>query len=150
MPCTFLPGGLVRQWRMCVRPIHYEGTDWLTIRLVVDGRVCQKIGDSLTCCMPCPMTDWVYPESFRTLGLAAGWVAVVSTILCVFLLLSWTILPVEKTNRHYMSICLTIGVLFMNVSPLAHTLTASCVLLYLRPVTERIKAWVCHSTCRET
>lgn len=68
------------------------------------------------------MTDWAYPDSFQTLSLAAGWVAVFSTVCCVFLLLSWMFLPVEKTNRHYMSICLTIGVTFMNlgfVIPLA-------------------------------
>lgn len=72
--------------------------------------------------MPCPMTDWAYPDSFQTLGLAAEWVAVVSTICCVFLMLSWACLPVEKTNRHYLSICLTTGVFFMNmgfVIPLA-------------------------------
>ncbi|KAH8910669.1 hypothetical protein BR93DRAFT_873113 [Coniochaeta sp. PMI_546] len=88
----------------------------------VEGRLCQKITDTLSCCMPCPMTDWAYPDSFQTLSLAAGWVAVVSTVCCVFLLLSWIFLPVEKTNRHYMSICLTIGVVFMNlgfVIPLA-------------------------------
>lgn len=68
------------------------------------------------------MTDWVYPESFNTLGLVAEWIAVVSTVFCVFLLLSWAALPVEKTSRHYLSVCLTSGVLLMNlgfVVPLA-------------------------------
>jgi len=32
------------------------------------------------------------------------------------LLLSWLVLPVEKTHRHYLSICLTIAVMLMNVS----------------------------------
>lgn len=86
------------------------------VLLVVEGRLCQHLSDTLSCCMPCPMTDWAYPDSFQTLGLAAGWVAVVSTVCTVFLLLSWAILPVEKTNRHYMSIGLTVGVVFMNVS----------------------------------
>ena len=62
------------------------------------------------------MTDWVYPDSFQTLGFVAGWLGVVGTICCVFLLLSWVALPVEKTHRHYLSICLTIAVIFMNVS----------------------------------
>lgn len=62
------------------------------------------------------MTDWVYPDSFNTLGLVAEWIAVVGTICCVFLLLSWIFLPVEKTHRHYLSICLTTGVGLMNVS----------------------------------
>lgn len=85
------------------------------------GRLCQNLG-KVTCCLPCPMTDWVYPESFNTLGLVAEWIAVVSTILCGGLLLSWAVLPVEKTSRHYLSVCLTSAVMLMNmgfVVPLA-------------------------------
>jgi hypothetical protein len=72
--------------------------------------------------MPCPVTRIAYPDSFYTMSAAAQWVAVVSTISCVFLLLSWIVLPVEKTSRHYLSISLTVGVMFMNlgfVIPLA-------------------------------
>jgi len=68
------------------------------------------------------MTDWAYPDSFQTMSTAANWVAVASTICCVFLLLSWAVLPVEKTYRHYLSISLTTAVMFMNlgfVIPLA-------------------------------
>lgn len=46
---------------------------------------------------------------------AANWVSVASTICCVFLLISWAVLPVDKTYRHYLSICLTFGVMFMSV-----------------------------------
>jgi len=70
----------------------------------------------VTCCLPCPLTDWVYPDSFNTLGVAAEWIAVAGAACCVFLLLSWLVLPVEKTHRHYLSICLTIAVMLMNVS----------------------------------
>jgi hypothetical protein len=70
------------------------------------------------------MTDWVYPDSFNSVGLAAEWVAVFSTICCVFLLVSWAALPVEKTHRHYLSICLTLAVLMMNVSKFAGVLAA--------------------------
>lgn len=62
------------------------------------------------------MTDWVYPDYFDTLTAVANWVALSSVLCCVFLLLSWAFLPVDKTNRHYLSICLTIAVLLMNVS----------------------------------
>lgn len=62
------------------------------------------------------MTDWAYPDEFNTLGEVAQWVAVAGTACCVFLLLSWIILPVDKTSRHYLSLCLTTAVLFMNVS----------------------------------
>ena len=70
---------------------------------LVSGRVCAQISNETSCCLPCPMTQWFYPDSFDTMGLAAEVVAVVSTALCLFLLLSWAFLPVEKTYRHYLT-----------------------------------------------
>lgn len=84
----------------------------LTVYVIdTEGRIC-----SSGCCLPCPLTQWVYPDYFDTMTAVADWIAVVSTICCIFLLLSWACLPVEKTNRHYLSICLTTAVIFMNVS----------------------------------
>lgn len=91
------------------------------VYLDVDGRLCQALPGGISCCLPCPMTDWVYPESFKTITIVANWVAAVSVICCAFLLISWAFLPVEKTNRHYLSICLTFGVLLMNVSSINRT-----------------------------
>lgn len=68
------------------------------------------------------MTDWTYPDSFNIVGIVAEWVGVVSLICCVFLLISWAVLPIDKTHRHYLSICCTIAVSFINlgfVIPLA-------------------------------
>ncbi|KAK0746292.1 hypothetical protein B0T18DRAFT_148678 [Schizothecium vesticola] len=68
------------------------------------------------------MTAWAYPDSFDTMGLAAQWVSVVGLACCFFLLVSWAVLPVEKTFRHYLSICLTTAVALMSlgfVVPLA-------------------------------
>ncbi|KAI1433633.1 hypothetical protein GGR50DRAFT_476484 [Xylaria sp. CBS 124048] len=80
----------------------------------VSGRLCSPVlGPS--CCLPCPLTDWVYPDNFRTATKSANWVTVVGMIGCVFLILSWIVLPVEKTHRHYLSICLTVAVMFMNL-----------------------------------
>lgn len=76
---------------------------------------------NITCCLPCPLVEWVYPDSFDTIASAADWASVVGTLCCVFLLASWIALPVEKTHRHYLSICLTVAVLVMNVSLLALT-----------------------------
>ncbi|KAK1990595.1 hypothetical protein LX36DRAFT_738285 [Colletotrichum falcatum] len=81
----------------------------------IKGRLCQKLSATLECCLPCPLTDWVYPEYFNTLTTAANWVCVASAAGCLFLLLSWAFLPVDKTYRHYLSICLTIAVLIMNL-----------------------------------
>jgi hypothetical protein len=87
----------------------------LTRRLVVEGRLCQKAFGDLACCLPCPLTDWVYPDSFGRLSLATQWVAVGGIVCCIVLLLSWAVLPVEKTHRHYLSICLTVAVLLLSV-----------------------------------
>ncbi|KAG9257817.1 G-protein coupled receptor [Emericellopsis atlantica] len=87
-----------------------------------EGRICQRVSDELSCCLPCPMTQWVYPDTFNTLTDAANWVATASGICCLFLLASWACLPVEKTNRHYLSVGITIGVLLMSfgfIIPLA-------------------------------
>lgn len=62
------------------------------------------------------MTDWVYPDTFYTVTTVANWVATAGVISCVILLASWAALPVEKTNRHYLSVCLTLAVLLMSVS----------------------------------
>lgn len=88
---------------------------------VLEGRLCETIG-TLTCCLPCPMTDWTYPDSFNTVGIVAEWIAVASLVCCLFLLLSWMFLPIDKTHRHYLSICVSIAVCFINlgfVIPLA-------------------------------
>ncbi|KAI0100401.1 hypothetical protein GGR51DRAFT_355243 [Nemania sp. FL0031] len=80
----------------------------------ISGRVCSDLtGES--CCLPCPLTDWVYPDNFTTATQSADWVNVVGMISCAFLLISWIVLPVERTHRHYLSICLTVAVVFMNL-----------------------------------
>jgi len=61
------------------------------------------------------MTDWAYPDTFKTIGAGAQWVSVIGVVACIGLLISWAVLPVEKTFRHYLSICLTTAVLFMSV-----------------------------------
>ncbi|KAL7628707.1 hypothetical protein AAE478_000222 [Parahypoxylon ruwenzoriense] len=80
----------------------------------VEGRLCSPLGP-LSCCVPCPMTDWAYPDNFSTATTAANWINVVGMICCGFLLISWIVLPVEKTHRHYLSISLTCAVVLMNL-----------------------------------
>ena len=45
-----------------------------------------------------------------------NYVSVVSVVACVFLLLSFAVLPIDYTNRHYLSVCITIGILMMCLS----------------------------------
>ncbi|GAP85933.1 putative frizzled smoothened-like sans CRD protein B [Rosellinia necatrix] len=80
----------------------------------VSGRLCANITGAI-CCLPCPLTDWVYPDNFKTATQSADWINVAGMVGCAFLLLSWVALPVERTHRHYLSICLTVAVVFMNL-----------------------------------
>ncbi|PKS07931.1 hypothetical protein jhhlp_006541 [Lomentospora prolificans] len=81
----------------------------------VEGRMCQPLSKDLTCCLPCPVTDWVYPDSFNTLTTVANWLSVVGALCCLFLLLSYAFLPVDKTHRHYLSISIASAVCLMNL-----------------------------------
>jgi hypothetical protein len=83
--------------------------------IVVTGRFCS---DSLgiECCLPCPQAEWLYPDSFDTLTSSASWINVAGMVCSVFLLVSFAFLPVEKTHRHYLSVCLSIAVILMQVS----------------------------------
>ncbi|KAI1821745.1 hypothetical protein F4861DRAFT_517624 [Xylaria intraflava] len=97
----------------CPAPFLSEA-DFPTTGGYIAGRLCSEIiGPS--CCLPCPLTDWVYPDNFTTATQSANWVNVVGMVGCAFLLLSWIVLPVERTHRHYLSICLTVAVVFMNL-----------------------------------
>lgn len=77
--------------------------------------MCEALG-GIHCCLPCPKTDWLYPDNFNTITDVASWVNVAGIVCVMFLLVTWAVLPVEKTHRHYLSICLAIGVVFMEVS----------------------------------
>lgn len=57
---------------------------------------------------------------FVTLSTVAGWLNVIGLTLQAFLLISYTVLPAAKAQAHYLTICLTISVVFINVSRLDH------------------------------
>ncbi|CZT00371.1 hypothetical protein WAI453_013316 [Rhynchosporium graminicola] len=87
----------------------------------VDGRFCSSLlGPS--CCLPCPQTEWLYPDTFKATAHAASWINVGGVICSAFLLLSFAFLPVEKTHRHYLSVCLAVAIVIMQfgfIIPLA-------------------------------
>ncbi|KAF2459702.1 hypothetical protein BDY21DRAFT_176427 [Lineolata rhizophorae] len=74
------------------------------------GRFCAPTGQA-TCCLPCPATDWIYPRGFVTWYKVAESINGLGLALCLFLLISYMVLPIEKTRRHYLSVCLIIGVI---------------------------------------
>ncbi|KAF7509533.1 hypothetical protein GJ744_007933 [Endocarpon pusillum] len=85
----------------------------------VSGRFCQTsstpIGN-ITCCLPCPASDWTYSDGFIQRTEAANWLNVAAMVATMFCLLSFLILPVKWTHRHYLSICLALGVGFMELA----------------------------------
>lgn len=65
------------------------------------------------------VTDMI--AGFQTWYRISESISAVGLVICIFLLLSWVFLPVEKTRRHYLSICLVIGIILEAVS-LSHSL----------------------------
>ncbi|KAG0638649.1 hypothetical protein HOY80DRAFT_1077532 [Tuber brumale] len=82
-----------------------------------NARICLPMlsgGDA--CCLPCPKQQWVYPDNFQHLVRYSTNVNIVGVGCCVFMLLSFAILPVECTHRHYLSVCLVLAIMLMQVS----------------------------------
>ncbi|KAF2436475.1 hypothetical protein EJ08DRAFT_148057 [Tothia fuscella] len=79
----------------------------------IEGRLCAPVptlpGRPI-CCLPCPATDWLYPDDFKTIYKIAESISAFGLLICCFLLLSFAFLPVDKTRRHWLSICLVIGI----------------------------------------
>lgn len=91
------------------------------------------------CCLPCPKQNFFYRDGvcpnppfsvdfpfsrflraeFKTLIHSTTYVNLVGVACCCFLLLSFAVLPVEVTRRHYLSVCLAFAVLLMQVRPRA-------------------------------
>jgi hypothetical protein len=89
------------------------------VLLAVEGRFCAPIpqlGDGLSCCLPCPASDYLYPEDFKRWYRAAEALNLAGLVCMVFLLASFIVLPAEQTRRHYLSYCLIIAAIFLAVS----------------------------------
>lgn len=75
----------------------------------------QELPGHPSCCLPCPATDWLYPDSFKTYNTASEWLNVLGLFLMLFMLVSFAVLPVSKTRRHYLTICLVVSVAILCV-----------------------------------
>lgn len=84
---------------------------------VTSGRICMPVAElNATCCVPCPFTEFMYADGFEQRTEIASWVNVAAMFSTLFVLLSYAILPVKWTSRHYLSVCLAIGVFCIEVS----------------------------------
>lgn len=90
----------------------------LTQQPDIGGRICSEItlsSGSVVCCLPCPSYEWFYPDSFKMGMRVSTYLNLAGVVCCCFLLLSFAVLPVEYTHRHYLSVCLTFSILLMQV-----------------------------------
>jgi hypothetical protein len=77
----------------------------------IDGRFCAPIPlkPGLHCCLPCPASDYLYPEKFKGWYRAAEALNLVGLACMAFLVITFICLPAEKTRRHYLSYGLIAG-----------------------------------------
>ncbi|TQS39006.1 hypothetical protein Golomagni_00474 [Golovinomyces magnicellulatus] len=83
--------------------------------LFLEGRFCSNL-EGIRCCLPCPHTKWLYPDNFESMIEKASWINVPGLMCSIFLIASFVALPVSKTHRHYLSVCLVTSVAMMNIA----------------------------------
>lgn len=91
----------------------------LTVFVDISGRFCANVTDglsTLSCCLPCPSTDWVYSDSFSRQSRISNYASIVSLIFNIFLLLTFIVLPRDKSHRHYLSIGLTASLILIAIA----------------------------------
>ena len=108
-------GGMLGFWT----PASWLNAKILTIQAEMSGRLCANINQglsTLSCCLPCPRTDWAYSDDFQNKTHIANYVSVISLILNTFLLVTFIIIPREKSHRHYLSIGLTASLMLIAIA----------------------------------
>ncbi|KAL8905531.1 MAG: hypothetical protein Q9171_006627 [Xanthocarpia ochracea] len=82
------------------------------------GRFCAPVpslGGTIECCLPCPVTSWIYSDGFHTTPKASNWLNVAGMVCTVSLVISFLALPVEKTSRHYLTVCFIVAVCILQL-----------------------------------
>lgn len=80
------------------------------------GRFCGSFRADLTCCLPCPLEYWSYSDDFTHNVHVAHWVNLPAMVCQIFLLLTFIVLPPEKSHRHYLSVGLCLALILLEVS----------------------------------
>ncbi|KAF2843100.1 hypothetical protein M501DRAFT_926249, partial [Patellaria atrata CBS 101060] len=84
----------------------------------IPGRYCgaSPINKDVICCLPCPIQQWVFPDNYITELRIVDWIGLASLCLCIFLLLSYAVLPPEKSHRHYLTVGLVMAITLVQIS----------------------------------
>ncbi|PTU24608.1 hypothetical protein P175DRAFT_0426348 [Aspergillus ochraceoroseus IBT 24754] len=78
------------------------------------GRWCKPVPiavEDVSCCIPCPISDWRYTKDFSLV--IVSWIGVFILVLALILGLTFAVLPVAATWRHYLTTSPLIGFTFM-------------------------------------
>ncbi|KIM93696.1 hypothetical protein OIDMADRAFT_184664 [Oidiodendron maius Zn] len=78
----------------------------------IRGRWCRVIdlgAGPVSCCLPCPVSEWRYSDGFDGKMLVAGWCAIAIIVSMVVMALTYTVLPTSATGRHYLTTVPMIG-----------------------------------------
>ncbi|KAL3460084.1 hypothetical protein BJX64DRAFT_278699 [Aspergillus heterothallicus] len=82
------------------------------------GRWCKPVPLSadgpVSCCIPCPITDWRYSRGFSLD--AVPWIAIITLVFSIVLTVTYVVLPVRVTWRHYLTTYPLIGFVLMAIS----------------------------------
>lgn len=62
------------------------------------------------------MTDWVFNDKFKEREPVSSYVGIASLVCNALLLLTYLVLPEEKSHRHYLSIGLTVSVVLLSIA----------------------------------
>ncbi|KAL3489687.1 hypothetical protein BJX62DRAFT_252478 [Aspergillus germanicus] len=103
-------------------------------------RVCMHVpmgGENVSCCLPCPVADWrIYSTGFNVD--LVRWFGLATLILFLFLAITYMVLPVIETRRHYLTIAPLVGLairacadpITANDWTTSHSCAASATFLY--------------------
>ncbi|KAL3478511.1 hypothetical protein BJX99DRAFT_104714 [Aspergillus californicus] len=83
----------------------------------LDGRWCQpyRVGDEVvSCCFPCPFTDWRYSDDFN--ADIVPWIGLAVLVLMIISGLTYIVLPTSDTQRHYLTSSPLMGFIFMSIA----------------------------------
>ncbi len=91
----------------------------LTLKTDIAARFCTTINQgqqAVSCCLPCPTSYWIFDDSFQSRVDLASYISIISLVCNVFLLLTFLVLPQEKSHRHYLSVGLTSSFILVALS----------------------------------
>jgi len=97
-------------------PTHRIFVELIASLTDISARFCAAPTPTLICCLPCPISDWVFSDKFAHQASSANYVGILTLILNSMLLLTYVVLPEEKSHRHYLSIGLTLSLILLSIA----------------------------------